>query len=139
MHPIHSLISTNTVYQTYRNQNLMQLRYFISKLHVFQIWIFITRFFQNINHNNCDLSWECSYNKSLRTVYNNKTWNTYLKTLIKVLFYIIIKLYAFMSRRTDAKFNQVVHKRLNQSRLNRYPISISRIAKILSKDNAKAP
>ena len=68
-----------------------------------------------------------------------KTTNQYLKTLIKVLFYIIIKLYAFMSRRTDAKFNQVVHKRLNQSRLNRYPISISRIAKILSKDNAKAP
>ena len=42
-----------------------------------------------------------------------------------------------MSRRTDSKFNQVVHKRLNQSRLNRYPISISRISRILSKDNGK--
>ncbi len=64
-------------------------------------------------------------NRGVRTT---KTTNTYIKTLIK--------LYAFLSRRTDAKFNQVVHKRLNQSRLNRYPISISRIARTLSQDNA---
>jgi len=44
-----------------------------------------------------------------------------------------------MSRRTDAKFNQVVHKRLNQSRLNRYPISLSRVARILGNDSSKAP
>ena len=37
------------------------------------------------------------------------------------------------------KFNQVIHKRLNQSRLNRYPLSISRIVKHLSNDRAKAP
>ncbi|CAM5998789.1 unnamed protein product [Sphagnum balticum] len=37
--------------------------------------------------------------------------------------------------RTDAKFSQVVHKRLNQSRLNRYPLSISRIVKHLSNDH----
>jgi large subunit ribosomal protein L18e len=30
----------------------------------------------------------------------------------------------------------VIHKRLNQTRLNRYPISISRIVKHLSNDNA---
>lgn len=41
-----------------------------------------------------------------------------------------------MSRRTDAKFNQIVHKRLNQSRLNRYPISVSRITRHLSKNAA---
>lgn len=34
-----------------------------------------------------------------------------------------------MERRTDSGFNRVVHKRLNQSRLNRYPISLSRIVK----------
>lgn len=50
-----------------------------------------------------------------------------------------MQLYSFMSRRTDSKFNQVVHKRLNQSRLNRYPISISRISRILGNDNSKAP
>jgi large subunit ribosomal protein L18e len=64
-------------------------------------------------------------NRGIRTT---KTTNTYIKTLIK--------LYAFLGRRTDAKFNQVIHKRLNQSRLNRYPISISRIVRTLSQDNA---
>lgn len=63
-----------------------------------------------------------------RGVRATKTTNTYIKTLIK--------LYAFLSRRTDAKFNQVIHKRLNQSRLNRYPISISRITRTLTQDNA---
>jgi large subunit ribosomal protein L18e len=63
-----------------------------------------------------------------RGIRSTKTSNTYIKTLIK--------LYAFLARRTDASFNQVIHKRLNQSRLNRYPISISRIVKTLSHDNA---
>lgn len=38
-----------------------------------------------------------------------------------------------MNRRTSSGFNKVVHKRLNQTRLNRYPISISRIVRILSR------
>ena len=42
---------------------------------------------------------------------------------------LLIKLYKFLARRTDAKFNEVVHKRLNQSRVTRYPISISKLAK----------
>jgi large subunit ribosomal protein L18e len=45
-----------------------------------------------------------------------------------------MQLYSFLSRRTDSKFNTTIHKRLNQSRLNRYPISLSRISRILSKD-----
>ena len=45
-----------------------------------------------------------------------------------------IQLYGFMTRRTDNKFNKVIEKRLNQSRLNRFPLSISRIAKHLSHD-----
>ena len=44
-----------------------------------------------------------------------------------------------MTRRTDSKFNQVVHKRLNQSRLNRYPLSISRIVKHLTSTKAAVP
>jgi len=58
-----------------------------------------------------------------------KSTNSYLKTLIK--------LYSFLSRRTESKFNKTIHKRLNQSRLNRYPISISRITRLLSRDAQK--
>lgn len=65
-------------------------------------------------------------NRGLR---KTKTTNTYIKTLIK--------LYAFLTRRTDSKFNKAIHKRLNQSRLNRYPMSISRIAKTLKRDKAQ--
>lgn len=50
-----------------------------------------------------------------------------------------MQLYSFLSRRTEAKFNQVIHKRLNQSRLTRYPISISRIARHLSNNKAAVP
>lgn len=45
-----------------------------------------------------------------------------------------MQLYSFLSRRTESKFNQTIHKRLNQSRLNRYPISLSRISRIVGKD-----
>ncbi len=62
-----------------------------------------------------------------RGIRKTKTTNSYIKTLIK--------LYSFLSRRTESKFNNTVHKRLNQSRLNRYPISISRIVRTLSQDN----
>lgn len=61
-----------------------------------------------------------------RGIRQTKTSNTYIKTLIK--------LYAFLSRRTDSKFNKTIHKRLNQSRLNRYPMSVSRITKTLKRD-----
>ena len=41
----------------------------------------------------------------------------------------MVKLYAFLARRTESKFNAVVYKRLNQSNVNRYPVSISRLVK----------
>lgn len=66
-----------------------------------------------------------------RGIRKTKTTNSYIKTLIK--------LYSFLSRRTDSRFNNTVHKRLNQSRLNRYPISISRILRTLSHDKLKLP
>lgn len=72
-------------------------------------------------------------NRGLRTT---KSTNCYLKTLIKV-HQQIIQLYSFLGRRTESKFNKVIHKRLNQSRLNRYPISLSRLVKIVSRDQAK--
>ena len=39
------------------------------------------------------------------------------------------KLYAFLARRTDCKFNKVVAKRLEMSRVNRAPLSLRHLAK----------
>jgi len=50
-----------------------------------------------------------------------KSENVYIK--------LLVKLYRFLARRTDAKFNAVVLKRLFMSRSNRPPMSISKIAK----------
>lgn len=50
--------------------------------------------------------------------------------LTSILFFTI-KLYRFLARRTNAKFNQVVLKRLFMSRTNRPPLSISRIVSML--------
>merc|ERR1712151_616624 len=50
---------------------------------------------------------------------------------------LLIKLYAFLARRTDSKFNQIVHKRLNQSATNRYPISISRLVKLANTEDKR--
>ena len=41
------------------------------------------------------------------------------------------KLYAFMARRTDCKFNKVVAKRLEMSRTNRQPLSLRHLAKYM--------
>uniref|UniRef100_A0A7S0ZFK6 Large ribosomal subunit protein uL15/eL18 domain-containing protein n=1 Tax=Timspurckia oligopyrenoides TaxID=708627 RepID=A0A7S0ZFK6_9RHOD len=41
---------------------------------------------------------------------------------------LLVKLYRFLARRTDAKFNKVVLKRLFMSRANAMPMSVSRLA-----------
>merc|ERR1712157_531980 len=46
---------------------------------------------------------------------------------------ILVKLYRFLARRTDAKFNQVILKRLFMSKTNRPPVSIARIARRMKK------
>ena len=43
---------------------------------------------------------------------------------------LLVKLYKFLSRRTESKFNSLVYERLQHSRTNRYPISLSRLVKI---------
>ncbi|RIB12093.1 eukaryotic ribosomal protein L18, partial [Gigaspora rosea] len=48
-----------------------------------------------------------------------KSENVYLR--------LLVKLYRFLARRTDSKFNKVVLKRLYMSRVNKPPISISRL------------
>jgi len=40
---------------------------------------------------------------------------------------LVVKLYKFLSRRTDSKFNKVVLKRLQNSRVNKTPVSLSRL------------
>ncbi|KAK3316734.1 ribosomal protein L18e/L15P [Apodospora peruviana] len=58
-----------------------------------------------------------------------KSDNVYLK--------LLVKLYRFLARRTDSSFNKVVLRRLFMSRINRPPISLSRIAANLKNGNEK--
>merc|ERR1719414_1926752 len=39
----------------------------------------------------------------------------------------LVKLYKFLARRTDAKFNEVVLRRLYMSKINRPPMSLARL------------
>ncbi|KAI9340143.1 ribosomal protein L18e/L15P [Zopfochytrium polystomum] len=50
---------------------------------------------------------------------------------------LLVKLYRFLARRTDASFNKVILKRLFMSRVNRPPLSLSRIAKYSAKNKDK--
>jgi large subunit ribosomal protein L18e len=45
---------------------------------------------------------------------------------------LLVKLYRFLARRTNSKFNKVVLKRLFMSRVNRPALSIARLAKYLA-------
>merc|ERR1712109_348149 len=42
---------------------------------------------------------------------------------------ILVKLYRFLARKTDAKFNKVILKRLFMSKTNRPPVSLARITR----------
>jgi large subunit ribosomal protein L18e len=46
---------------------------------------------------------------------------------------LLVKLYKFLARRTTSKFNKCVLKRSLNSRVNRSPVSLSRIAKYANK------
>ncbi|OJD37102.1 60s ribosomal protein l18 [Diplodia corticola] len=60
-----------------------------------------------------------------------KSDNVYLK--------LLVKLYRFLARRTDSDFNKVVLRRLFMSRINRPPMSISRVvATAANKNTGKA-
>merc|ERR1712057_15939 len=50
-----------------------------------------------------------------------KTENVYIR--------LLVKLYRFLARRVDSNFNKVVLKRLFMSRMNRPPLSLSKIAR----------
>ena len=44
---------------------------------------------------------------------------------------LLVKLYAFLSRRTTSKFNDVVYRRLCMTKLNRPPVSTSKLSKLM--------
>ncbi|KAF9912089.1 hypothetical protein EC991_001035 [Linnemannia zychae] len=50
---------------------------------------------------------------------------------------LLVKLYRFLARRTDSSFNKVVLKRLFMSRVNRPPMSVSRVARNMAGKEGK--
>lgn len=58
-----------------------------------------------------------------------------LRALLTVTCFPLFQLYSFLARRTKSKFNQIVMKRLCFSRVNRPPMSLSRLVSTLSRIN----
>jgi len=50
---------------------------------------------------------------------------------------LLVKLYRFLQRRTNKKFNRIVLKRLFMSKTNRPPMSLQRVARFLKKGGQK--
>merc|ERR1712062_766017 len=46
---------------------------------------------------------------------------------------LLVKLYRFLARRTDTKFNEIIMKRLFMSKINRPPMSLARLARNMKK------
>ncbi|PWN38859.1 large subunit ribosomal protein L18e [Ceraceosorus guamensis] len=51
---------------------------------------------------------------------------------------LLVKLYRFLARRTDSRFNKVVLRRLFMSKINRPPVSVSRVV-YLSRNQGGVP
>ncbi|KAJ3301835.1 60S ribosomal protein L18, partial [Kappamyces sp. JEL0829] len=69
--------------------------------------------------------------RDLATKHHQKIRNRSEPKSSDVYLRLLVKLYRFLARRTDSKFNQVVLKRLFMSKVNRPPLSIARLAKYL--------
>mmetsp|Transcript_12894 Transcript_12894/g.24531 ORF Transcript_12894/g.24531 Transcript_12894/m.24531 type:complete len:188 (+) Transcript_12894:81-644(+) len=50
---------------------------------------------------------------------------------------LLVKLYRFLARRTDAKFNSIVLKRLFMSKINRPPLSLSKLVAFMKGQESK--
>ncbi|CAJ1371464.1 unnamed protein product [Effrenium voratum] len=50
---------------------------------------------------------------------------------------LLCKLYKFLARRTESKFNKVIYKRLNMSGRNRPPLSLSKLQKNMANKEGK--
>merc|ERR1712006_67981 len=66
-----------------------------------------------------------------------KNSNRKAPTSENVYIRLLVKLYRFLARRTEAKFNKVVLKRLFMSRHNRPPLSLSKLSKFMRKQEGK--
>ena len=64
-----------------------------------------------------------------KKVRNVKSDNPYLR--------LLCKLYKFLARRTESKFNKVISKRLNMSRRNKPPLSLSKLSAFMAKKDGK--
>ena len=62
-------------------------------------------------------------------VRQTKTKNPYVR--------LLVKLYKFLSRRTESKFNKVIYKRLNMSRRNRPPVCLKKLMKNMENKEGK--
>merc|ERR1712100_661435 len=67
---------------------------------------------------------------------NKKTKRTKQKSE-NIYLALLVKLYRFLARRTDSKFNQTVLKRLFMSKTNRPPLSLSKLAKFMKGKEGK--
>lgn len=56
--------------------------------------------------------------------------------LLTLCFYFSFQLYRYLYRRTHKKFNKIVLRRLFMSRINRAPISLQRVVRLLKARNA---
>ncbi|KAF3914928.1 hypothetical protein ABW20_dc0108417 [Dactylellina cionopaga] len=50
---------------------------------------------------------------------------------------LLVKLYRFLARRTDSNFNKVILRRLFMSKINRPPVSLSRINRLVGQEQTK--
>jgi len=50
---------------------------------------------------------------------------------------LLVRLYRFLARRTDAKFNDIVLRRLYQSNTNQAPLSLGKVARFMKKHEGK--
>ena len=50
---------------------------------------------------------------------------------------LLVKLYKFLARRTEAKFNEIIYKRLCMSKTNRPPLSLRKLINNMSHESRK--
>ena len=56
------------------------------------------------------------------------------KTYFELIDVFLFQLYRFLARRTDAKFNEIVLRRLFMSNINRPPLSLARLVRNMKKE-----
>lgn len=49
------------------------------------------------------------------------------------IYNVFLQLYRFLARRTNAKFNKIILKRLFMSKINKPPISLARVSRFMKK------